>query len=147
MSTSPGDKAARAGDVRVCEVGRKVRDFPAEESLSTPENAYATFNRYWASGDLLVWRRLSVPRIPERMQAPAAPKRTISPQAVESLLDTEVVEVRIWREDFAMVFGRFPRGGNRSGPSANARRSPIPRPAWARSSSISGREARSPAAW
>ena len=111
MSSPPGGGGTRTGDIRVYEVGRRVRDFPAEESLSTPENAYATFNRYWASGDLLVWRRLSVPRIAERMEAPAVPKRVMSPRAVENLLDTEVVEVRIWREDFAMVFGRLPRGG------------------------------------
>ena len=48
-------------------VGRKVSDFPTNEDLSTPEAAYATVNRLWASGDLGFWRRISEPSLAKRM--------------------------------------------------------------------------------
>ena len=49
--------------LQVYQVNKKVSDFPDKEDLSTPEAAYATFNRILASGEQEPWRCLSVPRI------------------------------------------------------------------------------------
>lgn len=79
--------------------------FPVGEDLSTPESAYATFNRLSARGDAR-WRDLTVER--RRPKVPlSGTQSTISAQLARELLEAEVVEVRIYRDSYAEVFARI----------------------------------------
>ncbi|HQN81057.1 MAG TPA: hypothetical protein PLB64_08360, partial [Kiritimatiellia bacterium] len=58
----------------VVSVHRRVADFPALEDLSTPAAAYAAIHRAWAAEGDAAWRRLSLPRLADRLpRATAAP--------------------------------------------------------------------------
>ena len=81
--------------VRVYEVDKKVCDFPEGEDLSTPEAAYATANRFSASGEQN-WQRISVKRLTKRMRAQKG-KRKVSKSAAHGWLNANIVEVRIFQ--------------------------------------------------
>jgi hypothetical protein len=93
--------------VRTYTVNKKVADFPANEDLSTPEAAYAVFNRACASGDQAIWGRLSVESIARHFPAEAKPK-PVSARAAHEWLNAEVVEVDVYRDGFAMAFAQIP---------------------------------------
>ncbi|MGO8699049.1 MAG: hypothetical protein ACLQVY_15140 [Limisphaerales bacterium] len=71
-------------DLRTYTVNRKVRDFPTNEDLSTPEGAYASLTRAWVAS-------VKVPL---------------------EWLDAEALEVHIYRETNAAVFAKFKLDGN-----------------------------------
>jgi RNA polymerase sigma-70 factor (ECF subfamily) len=93
--------------VRTYTVSRKVSDFPTNEDLSTPESAYAVFNRAWAAGDEAIWGRLSIESIARHFPT-NAPSRKMSAEAVAESLNAEVLEVNIYRDTFALVFAKVP---------------------------------------
>ncbi|KPK83437.1 MAG: hypothetical protein AMJ81_08295 [Phycisphaerae bacterium SM23_33] len=93
--------------LRAYEVNRKVSDFPDRQDLSTPEAAYATFNRILAGGERAPWRRLSVRRLAGQFPA-GAEKREVSPKAAHEWLHADILEVRIFKGKYAAAFARIP---------------------------------------
>jgi hypothetical protein len=87
--------------IRVYEVNRKVTDFPTNENLSTPEAAYAAWNRAYAVGGRAAVQRLNV--TPIRVAAAKPP-----PAKVEEELNSEILEVHVHAEREAAVIARMP---------------------------------------
>ena len=106
-TAGPPAPALDPSAVRTYTLNKKVTDFPVNEDLSTPEAAYAVFNRACASGDQAIWGRLSVESIARRFPAEAKPN-PVSAKAANEWLNAEVVEVNIYRDGYAMVFARIP---------------------------------------
>ncbi|MBI5386404.1 MAG: hypothetical protein HZA90_17170 [Verrucomicrobia bacterium] len=92
--------------LRVYEINRKVSDFPTNENLSTPEAAYAAWNRAWAVEGRAASRRLSAKRIWDAIR-PAAVKPPPA-KRVEELLHSEILEVHVHAEREAAVIARIP---------------------------------------
>ncbi len=93
------------GWLRVYEVNRTVAEFPEKEDLSTPEPAYAAWNRAWASGDEAAFRRLSG-------KPPGdAKKREMSDKAVYEILNSRIIEVRVFRDTYAGIIAQVPAAG------------------------------------
>lgn len=110
--TEPSNTKAPGGAmstnlVRTYTLGKKVSAFPTNEDLSTPEAAYAVFNRASARGDEAIWGRLSVERLAWYFPADAK-RKEVSAAAANEWLNAEVVEVQIYRGNYAMVFARIP---------------------------------------
>jgi len=80
--------------VRTYAVGKQVSDFPTAEDLSTPETAYAFFNRALASGDQAVWGRLSIASIARHFPPNAKPEK-VSASVADERLNTGEIEVHI----------------------------------------------------
>jgi hypothetical protein len=89
-------------------VSRKVSGFATNLDVSTPEAAFATFNRLSAGGDQTNWWRLSVPRIASQQQALPPKQPNVSRKAAYEWLNSEVVEVGIYHTNSAEVFARVP---------------------------------------
>jgi len=94
--------------VRTYTVNKRVSDFPTNEDLSTPEAAYATFNRISASGEQGRWRSLSVKRLADRLPAGDTKKIEVRPSAAKEWLAAEILEVQVYREKVAMAFAKVP---------------------------------------
>lgn len=101
---------ATAEAAAVYTVNRKVTDLPERENLSTPEAAYATINRLSASGEQAFWRRVSAPRLEERLPSGSG-KRAVSAKAARSWLEAEILEVHVWEKTNAVVIARTPDVG------------------------------------
>jgi hypothetical protein len=106
-TAGPAAPALDPSAVRTYTLHKKVSDYPGNEDLSTPDAAYAVFNRACASGDQAVWGRLSIESIARHFPAKAEPK-PVSAKAADEWLSAEVVEVNTYRDGFAMVFARIP---------------------------------------
>ena len=85
-------------------VDRKVIDFPTNEDLSTPEAAYAAFNRAWVVGGDAACRSLDVPELASTV--PSVPKRAMPAKEAEEWLNAEVLEVDIYCKTNAGVFAK-----------------------------------------
>ncbi|MHC4425626.1 MAG: hypothetical protein ACYSYV_05960 [Planctomycetota bacterium] len=94
-------KSEGSGQLKVYQVNKKVCDFPEGEDLSTPEAAYATANRFCASGEQ-DWRRISAKRLASRMRVREG-KRKVSKSAANGWLNAKIVEVRLFRGTHASV--------------------------------------------
>ena len=88
-------------------VGKRVRDYPDREDLSSPELSYATFMRAAARGDEGIWRRLSTPRVASDPRLPPvdAPLEEVSPTDVKLYLGRKIVEVYVYQGHRAEVVG------------------------------------------
>jgi len=96
----------------VVSVHRRVADFPALEDLSTPAAAYAAIHRAWAAEGDAAWRRLSLPRLADRLpRATAAP---LPAARAAPLLGAEIVEVHLWGQTNAVVIARMTNINGRS---------------------------------
>jgi hypothetical protein len=89
-------------------VGKKVSTFSTNRDLSTPEAAYATFNRVSASGDQTTWWELSGARIASQRPDSPPPRSEVSRKAAYEWLNSEIIEVWIYRTNFAAVIARIP---------------------------------------
>jgi hypothetical protein len=101
-SDSP-ERPALPPEVRVYQVGKTVAEFPEVEDLSTPEAAYANFNRLSVSESPNAWRAFTVKRIRDRLPAPETGKQEVRPEVVRRRLAARIVEVRVFRETYAVV--------------------------------------------
>lgn len=111
QAAPPADLPA---DLRVYQVGKTVAEFPDVEDLSTPEAAYANFNRLSVGGDPNAWRAVSVRRLRDRLPAPETGRREVPPEVVRRRLNARILEVRVFRQTVAMVLAeatRVPPGG------------------------------------
>jgi hypothetical protein len=97
--------------VRAYTVNRKVRDFPTNEDLSTPEAAYASLTRAWVAEGEAAFSRLSVRELARTM--PFAPKKPMAVKEAEEWLEAEVLEVNVYRETNAVVFAKINSGGKK----------------------------------
>lgn len=95
--------------VRAYTINRKVRDFPTNEDLSTPEAAYASLTRAEVAEGDAAFSRLSVSELARTM--PLAPKKPMAVEEAEKCLEAEVLEVNVYRETNAVVFARKNFGG------------------------------------
>lgn len=95
--------------VQTYSVNKLVSDFPTNEDLSTPEAAYATFNRISASGEQGRWRQHSVKRLADRLPPGDAKKTDVRPSAAKEWLTAEILEVQIYGDKVAMTFAKIPR--------------------------------------
>lgn len=93
--------------VQIYEVNKKVKDFGAEDDFSTPESAYAAFNRICANGEVGRWRDVSVKRLAERMP-PRGTKITVLPESAYQWRNARILEVRIFGGVYAAVLARMP---------------------------------------
>lgn len=105
-SASPPSQAD-AGDLnfQVYAVNKMVSAFPSNEDLSTPETAYATVNRLWASGDKGFWRRISAPAVAKRLPVESGTQK-LSEKDVTELFNSEILEVRIYSNRYAAVIAK-----------------------------------------
>ncbi len=90
--------------LRVYEVNKKVSDFPAAEDLSTPESAYAAINRAIAAGKAEGMNRVYAPTVRVR------DSDTVTPEEAEMWLQAEILEVRIFRGNYARITARLGSG-------------------------------------
>jgi hypothetical protein len=95
--------------IRTVPINRKVRDFPTNEDLSTPEAAYASLTRAWVAEGEAAFSRLSVSELARTM--PFAPKKPMAVKDAEKWLEAEVLEVNVYRETNAVVFAKKNFGG------------------------------------
>jgi hypothetical protein len=103
--SQPADTVA-TNLIRNYTVNRKVSEFPTNEDLSTPEAAYAAWNRtYAAQGDAAI-PKLSVRRLAQRM--PDAPAKPVPAGFADELLNCEVLEVCVYSNLYADVIARVP---------------------------------------
>jgi hypothetical protein len=99
----------RSAHLRSYAVNRKVRDFPTNEDLSTPEAAYASLTRAEVAEGEVAFSRLSVSELARTM--PFAPKKPMAVKEAEKWLEAEVLEVNVYRETNAVVFAKKNFGG------------------------------------
>jgi len=91
------------------QVNRTVTDFPDVEDFSTPEAAYATFNRALARGDQGIWRRASADPFIADLCAPAdAPAVQVAPEVARLRLGCIIREVWIYRGSHCSVIAERP---------------------------------------
>jgi hypothetical protein len=113
------DVLAQEAEVQRRAVNKLVTDFPEKADLSTPESALAAYHRATARKDTkavleLTWWKLG-PREIEDMER----LWNSNPQEIaiytQSLLDAEVIEVLIYRDDLVSVVSKlkFPEGVGR----------------------------------
>ena len=100
--------AAEEGAIKVYRVEKSVSDFPAKDDFSSPEAAYATFNRHFAAGGV-DWRALSHRAANEQHPPGALDKPLqISKEAAAGLRNARILQVRIHDGTFAQVVARRP---------------------------------------
>lgn len=102
VALSAFGKERDSGLLRVYQVNKKVCDFPTQEDFSTPEAAYATINRLKASGNQGFWRRVSAKRLTPRIRVKEG-KQKVPESTVKALLNSEIMEVRLFLEKYAGV--------------------------------------------
>ncbi len=93
--------------LRVYEVNKRVCDFPDKEDFSTPETAYAVINRVMASGEQGKWRQISVKSLADRLSPTNAKVKEVKPEYAKVLLNARILEVRIFREQRAVVLAEL----------------------------------------
>ena len=98
--------------LRVYEVNKRVCDFPDKEDFSTPETAYAVINRVMASGEQSKWRQISVKSLADRLSPTDAKVKDVKPEYAKVLLNARILEVRIFREQRAVVLAELMRDPN-----------------------------------
>ena len=86
---------------RVYPVGRRLRDFPEKEDLSTPEAALAGSMRAYVRGDSQ--RPYLIKRLADQ-QPPQADRKPLPEDHARSWLNLEIIEVRIHEGNSAAVF-------------------------------------------
>jgi hypothetical protein len=113
----PGSVAAQTAPVtadsglRVCQVQRKVADFPTNEDLSTPEAAYANLNRKVVAQGLDVFSALSTRAVRQSTeQDPQARRFKGKPLPKERAAQYAAAEVlEVWSSDsHACVIAKLP---------------------------------------
>ncbi len=127
QAPSPPDNRARAGDQQSIDqptvqrraINRPVKDFPEKSDLSTPESAQAAWNRASARMDDQAALELSCvkwsPRDIENMDKFRKSHRRETEVYNQALLNSEIIEVATYREDYANVTSKlkFPEGVGR----------------------------------
>ena len=103
-----------SGSIHTYTVSRKVSDFPTNEDLSTPEAAYATVNRLWASGDLGFWKRDFRAISGGTNAGSKRGTRKLSQKVITEILNSEVLEVRIYSDRYAGVLANVPSPGKKT---------------------------------
>lgn len=107
ISLMPREENGSRDAVTSYEVNRTVADFPVEENPSTPEAVYAAINRLNATGDQDSWRRLTVRRLTEGTPTNQG-KREVSKAFRDELLNSKILEVRVFRGTHACVIAKVP---------------------------------------
>lgn len=103
----PPISVSRSSPFRVYQVDRKVSDFPEKEDFSTPEAAYAVINRVLASGEKGKWRQISVKSLANRLSPADAKVKEVKPEHAKVWLNARILEVRIFREQRAVVLAEL----------------------------------------
>ena len=88
-------------------VNKRVKDFPEKTDLSTPESAMAAWNRCFARRDIraaleLSWAKMDAPTA-KVVEDALKHDRGIPKNFSQIVLDTEIVEVLTYHDDFAAV--------------------------------------------
>jgi len=91
--------------MRTYTVGRNVSEFPTNADLSTPETAYANWNRTYAAQGPGV-RRFNVQRLVEA--TPDEPAKPVAPGFANELLNSQILDVCIYSNCYAAVIARVP---------------------------------------
>ncbi len=104
-----GQKAQGEGDeIQIYEVNQKVADFPAQDDFSTPEAAYATIERLYATGQCN-WRTVSVKKVAERIPAQQAVSPLMSAERAAESLNAQILKVQIFKGAYALVSAKMGR--------------------------------------
>jgi len=82
--------SATSPDVRVYAVNRRVRDFPDNADLSTPENAYATCNRIGIKGDMALWVNVSAARLADILRNSKESASPLPEWRAKAFLDSNI---------------------------------------------------------
>lgn len=100
------DAAGDQDEIVVYSVGKKVADFPEDNDFSTPEAAYATINRLCAdgTGD---WRAVSSKRVNKEVPLGDFKMEPVSAEVAHRFRTAEILEVRIYRGEYAQVTARL----------------------------------------
>jgi hypothetical protein len=97
--------------LRVYQVNKTVVEFADKEDFSTPETAYAVINRVLATGDEAAWPRISVKRLADHPLPADAKRKAVEPEAASMWLNARILEVRMYREVYAIVISELTRAG------------------------------------
>jgi len=93
--------------IRVYQVDKQASDFPDGEDFSCPEAAYATIARVLASGEMGLWRRISVSSLSGALPSADAKKVEVKPERAKMWLNARIKEVRIFQGTHAVVLAEF----------------------------------------
>jgi beta-lactamase regulating signal transducer with metallopeptidase domain len=95
--------------MQVYEVNKIVNDFP-DDDFSSPEAAYAAINRVSANDDQSGWQKVSVKKLADRLAAEKKNgKMNVDAEWSKVLLNAQILEVRIWKDKYAMVIAKLPQ--------------------------------------
>ncbi len=98
----------RDSEIRVYTVNRRVRDFPDEWNLSTPDRTVATICRFVARGQKGKWALIRM-RTEDGTPPEGTDEIEIPPKGgIEAALNTTIREVRVYREAIAGVISTPP---------------------------------------
>lgn len=101
--------AEEPAEVQTYEVHKRMTDFPDREDLSTPEAAYFSIHRGCLAQGTSAFIALSVPELAARMRAAEPKSQPLPKEAAEAYRAAEVLEVHVWKKNYACVIARIPR--------------------------------------
>jgi hypothetical protein len=101
--------ALQKDNIQSYTVNRNVSMFP-ENDFSTPQAACAAINRVSLTGNTDRWKEVSIERIADRLDSEShAGTMSMEPEWSQVLLNAQILEVRIWNNEKAMVVARLPQ--------------------------------------
>jgi hypothetical protein len=100
--------------VKIYKVNKVVSDFPEKEDFSTPEAAYAVINRVMASGKQGAWQKISVKSLKNKLPSIDTENIEVRPEDVKTFLSARIIEVRIFKDCYAVVIAELSYNGKPS---------------------------------